>query len=334
MKTQQSLSVWDGNSTTQSFLSVWDEKTISGQQINNSMETSTYTNIEMKRNAPEWVQRSLLRTSGTESWTINQVPDYPDYECRWIEYKATSGNNEKLCGHRDPDGVTDTIEKDGNFRHCDILPKLWDKAKKDENSIYLEIGANIGSCVMEMLLSTEAKIILFEPHPKNLFCIKNTVSVLDSKYQDRVVIVPVALGATSETNTIFAAKGNMGNSIVGKSIKDMDRDEFPKEDQHTIFVERLDSIVSSKNVNVPLTKMDAQGFECNVLSGMNQELADTLQLVKFEVARRHLGAQGCDDLLNRFRSKGFDIRKENGELVDGEWQQFYRMMELHAVRQN
>lgn len=82
------------------------------------------------------------------------------------------------------------------------------------------MGVIIRSCVVEMLLSTDAKVIAFEPHPNNLFVLLNTIAAMDDSYQEHVVVVPVALGGESSIETTYAAKGNMGNSVVGKVIKD------------------------------------------------------------------------------------------------------------------
>jgi FkbM family methyltransferase len=277
---------------------------------------------------------SLVRLSG-DGWTVNQVPPY-EYSCRWLDYRATSGKVAKFCGHSDPDGVTESIATRGHFHHCNVLPSLWNSKDlpKTPNSIYLEIGANIGSCVVEMLLSTDAKIILFEPHPKNLFCIHQTLQA-NHGFSDRVVIVPVALGGETSHSTIFAATGNMGNSVVGKIIKDNPGQAFDQKDQHKIPIERLDSIITNAagtNIDIPLVKMDAQGFECHIVNGINIALAQQIYKIKFEVSRNHLRNQECNDLLEKLRQLDFQITLENGTPVQGEWQQFTRMMELHAVR--
>ena len=64
-----------------------------------------------------------------------------------------------------------------------------------------------------------------------------------------------------------------------------------------VFVERLDSILYSKNIKIGLVKLDAQGFECNVLEGMGQELAQTIDVIKLEYAKKWLDAHECTDLL-------------------------------------
>jgi hypothetical protein len=94
-----------------------------------------------------------------------------------------------------------------HLSHCDVLPKLWNDAAARRrhsssdhddddnisNYVYVEIGANIGSCIMEMLLATNAQIIAFEPHPMNVYNIKKTVSQLDKSYQDRLLLFPIGL---------------------------------------------------------------------------------------------------------------------------------------------
>ena len=59
--------------------------------------------------------------------------------------------------------------------------------------------------------------------------------------------------------------------------------------------------------------MDSQGFECQILEGFDQNLADKIQKVKFEVSGKYLRAQGCWDLFYRFRGLGFEIESEDGK---------------------
>jgi FkbM family methyltransferase len=282
------------------------------------------------------LSKSLLRMSGN-GWQINSDPhaDGNKFECKWLDFQAqASGKTAKFCGHSIPDGVTDSIAKNKHFHHCNILPGMWKdlESVRTEKSIYVEIGANIGSCVMEMLLSTDANIVAFEPHPRNVFTIRSSIAALDKSYQDRVVIVPVGLGAEGATNTIFAAAGNMGNSVVGMVIKDGRNQQFKEEDQFSIRVERLDSIISTYP-DIALIKMDVQGFECHVMDGISQDLANRMNKVKFEVSLNHLRKQGCRDLFAKFRNLGFDLSVENGKKIpDGEHTQLKRMTEMVAIR--
>jgi len=185
---------------------------------------------------------------------------------------------------------------------------------------------------MEMLLSTEAKVIAFEPNPRNQFVMKNTIAALDKSYQERFVLVPVALGKESAKNKIYTAKGNSGNSVVGKIVKDNRNQVFEESEQYDIRVESISSIISTLP-DIAFIKMDAQGFECQILSGLDQGLANKIRNIKFEVAKKHLRQQGCTDLLSKFRDLGFRITDESGrKTIEGETNQFNRMTELVAMR--
>ena len=237
--------------------------------------------------------------------------------CEMTTFKSSSGKEAKMCVHAFEDIISDSIRRDGNWRDCNVLSELWNEQKKKNATddplldyYYVDIGMNIGSCVMEMLLETDAKIIAFEPHPLNLYNLKKTISQLDKSYQDRLLLFPIGLGNVTSTSTIYSASNNMGNSVIGKIIKDGKSlgQKFDAKYQFIIFVERLDSILESNNIhNIRLMKMDAQGFECKILEGMGSNLASKITMVKFEYAGQHLLGQGCTDFLQRMNAYQFSI---------------------------
>merc|ERR1712045_939277 len=117
-----------------------------------------------------------------------------------------------MCCHDPADElVSRQISERKRFHDCDVLSRMWNESldKTNNNSVYLDIGANIGSCVMEMLLSTDAKIIAFEPHPHNQLALHNTIRMLDESYQRRFVLVPVALGSQKTKIKLYASATNM-----------------------------------------------------------------------------------------------------------------------------
>jgi FkbM family methyltransferase len=171
----------------------------------------------------------------------------------------------------------------------------------------IDIGANIGTCLMEMLLSTKANIVAFEPHPMNVYNIKKTVSNLGKEYQDRIMLFPVGLGSTQSSSTIYSGHDNMGNSQLGTSIQDWDSQEFREHLQFTAFIERLDSILDATKIDsIKFVKMDCQGFECNAVDGMGA-VAEKIKYMKFEYAQRFLLAQGCTDIVPRLKKLGFAV---------------------------
>lgn len=272
------------------------------------------------------LKKALARVSG-DGWDLNpksvmesETAKQENLECMWIDFVSSSGKTAKFCGHPDGDLVTRQIGKQKRWPDCDILPKFWNDngLTKDENSVYVEIGGNIGACVMEMLLSTNAKVIAFEPHPRNQFMLQHTIQALSPEYQERFLLVPVALGKEYARSEIYASHRNMGNSVVGKIIKDFGKQNTNDFVKYDIVVESISSILNAGTdslVNIPLIKMDAQGFECQILEGLHQNLANRIKKVKFEVTRRHLQPQGCMDLFDRFRNLGFEIESEAGVKV-------------------
>ena len=140
------------------------------------------------------------------------------FNCLMTPFISSASSKEaQICVHTFNDFITNTIKSDRRWYDCNILPELWNNRKMDDghgggNSYYVEVGANIGSCVLEMLLSTNANIIAFEPHPMNVYNLKKTMSQLDKSYQDRLMLFPIGLGDSPGQSTIYSANDNMGNS--------------------------------------------------------------------------------------------------------------------------
>jgi len=274
---------------------------------------------------------SLLRIHG-DGWKIvdwNEAHEKSRYICDWKLFNSTTGKTAQMCVHPFKDIVSGSVRRIGRWKDCDTLTNYWAKGIDNGKSIYVEIGANIGTCVMEMLLSTDANIIAFEPHPRNLFCLRSTISKLSSEYQERVTLFPIALGDKKGVSTIYSARGNMGNSVVGTKIRDFDSQVFDEAEQTDIHLERLDSVFST-NIDVKLMKIDAQGFECNILEGMGTNIGKKIQQIKFEWAKKWLDNQNCTDLLPKFRSFGFVIYGGR-RIFTGDYQP-EKLTDLYATR--
>eukprot|EP00578_Thalassiosira_sp_NH16_P006298 CAMPEP_0181121866 /NCGR_PEP_ID=MMETSP1071-20121207/24984_1 /TAXON_ID=35127 /ORGANISM="Thalassiosira sp., Strain NH16" /LENGTH=362 /DNA_ID=CAMNT_0023206749 /DNA_START=96 /DNA_END=1184 /DNA_ORIENTATION=- len=273
-----------------------------------------------EQNTHPVLQKALIKTKGpgwdiTPSWFFNtKTPQ----DCQWQTFRATSSETAQMCCHKDNDFLSQKIAKEGRTRHCDILVQLWkDSTTKTKNSIYLDIGANIGSCVMEMLLSTDANILAFEPHPVNGWLLQQTLSKLDPSLQRRVVLLPIGLGKEFATNKIYASQRNMGNSVVGTIVKDFEWEKDSDFVPLDIVIEPLSNILSPQ-VNIPLMKLDIQGFECEVLQGLTPELAANIAKIKFEVAPKWLLSHNCKDLYQHFTNLGFRVQNEKtGQILEG-----------------
>ena len=74
-----------------------------------------------------------------------------------------------MYAHKFLDIVSLCIQLKDRWTECDILPTLWNAATNNEKSVYVDIGANIGSCLMEMISGTDTNTIAFKPHTMDLF---------------------------------------------------------------------------------------------------------------------------------------------------------------------
>jgi len=277
---------------------------------------------------PTTFPESALQILKGEGWELVNFANASfrqdlNYSCEFVPFVSTSGNTAEMCVHTLRDLVSNHIRSKKRWSDCDPLPRLWNENVDKNNSstasptdrVYVEIGANIGSCVLEMLLSTDANIVAFEPHPLNQYVLHNTLARLGPEYQRRVALVPVALGGSVGASSIYTGEGNMGNSVVGKAIKDFPKQQLKK--PVDIRIERLDSILLG-DVPIPLLKLDAQGFECHILDGISASIAGNIRTLKFEMASKWLKKQQCFDLLPRLKKLNFTITSTHGIVVDAD----------------
>jgi FkbM family methyltransferase len=238
--------------------------------------TTDYSFVSFSAASTPIVEADIIKKRQGDGWEVwdGQTVLHENradmtFECRWVQFTPSLDLNKHIpmCVHKERDIVSTTIIRRGRWSDCDDLPILYNKrANPEVNIFHIEIGANIGACVMEMLFSTDARIVAFEPNPKNLFCLTATLSKLDEELRNRVTLFPVALGEKTGSSTINMAKGNFGNSVVSKIVKDTASQEFLP--PLPIQVETLDDLLDPSHLNAGLVKMDAQGFECYIMNGM------------------------------------------------------------------
>jgi FkbM family methyltransferase len=256
-----------------------------------------------------------------------------EVSCIWTDFKPfssldkneTSSSYSRMCRYpvETDEYVSGKLMTIGRFEDCDNLPSLWREAtekysfarqhtlKSNKTMIYLDVGGNIGSCVMEMLHSTDdaVNIVVFEPHPHNLAQLTRTIHGLAPHFRNRVVVFPIGVGDVTDGNfTMHMASNNRGNSVIGPTpIKDAPSQEFLR--PTSIFVERLNDIFNADEVVIPLMKMDIQGFECKAWDGMSSILP-VVDIIKTEAERKFLIGQGCrpQELRKRISIAGFTFK--------------------------
>lgn len=176
---------------------------------------------------------------------------------------------------------------------------------------YLELGGNIGSCLMEMLQSTNANVVIFEPHPLNLSQMTTTLMRQPQAVRDRVALFPIGVGDVTAEFEMHMASNNCGNSVLEKPLKDAPSQQFIAPTR--VYVERLDDIFKTddnknNNLVIPLVKMDIQGYECKALSGM-PNLLKSVHTITTEADKFWKTGHGCSpenlkNYLGNFNVKG------------------------------
>ena len=226
------------------------------------------------------------------------------------------------------DRISRHVRNKGQWIGCDHYVEMWHtqrikrntsiqtgKLGRDKQDVIVEVGANIGACTLQLLLQTNATVLAFEPSPLNLFHLTNSLyrtGLSNPLLASRVVVFPIAVGDRNGPDTIFVAKGNVGNSVVTERVRDHASQDMSL--SYPIEVRKLDFVLSAqsftRSYSISMLKVDVQGFECRALSGMTSiVLAGAVSTMTIELANGWLSAQGCSAqlALKQMRSLGFQL---------------------------
>ena len=227
----------------------------------------------------------------------------------------------------DNDWVSNNIRQWGSWPDCRLLLHLWERsgagvdgARPDD--IFVDIGANIGACTVELLARTNATVIAVEPNPANLYHLTRTLKMASSHkrpdFASRVAVLPVGLGPSPAWSTIVADVKNSGNSVIkGVSSHPMRYRDGAGVDNVTVElpvrVLPLDTLLPSGfgARRVRLMKLDVQGSECSVLSGAVRLLGDVEAITAEYDPSQHRSRvlNGCEPetLRSLLRRNGFSL---------------------------
>lgn len=161
--------------------------------------------------------------------------------------------------------------------------------------VFVDIGASFGY-FSRMIAHRfpSAKVHAFEPLPLMVSLLRlNTY-----EFGDRVTVWPTALGA---------ARGTVGMSVATENVGDARANTETGVYEIVAPLSRFDDLVAGR---VDVVKIDTQGFESDVITGMARTCAENPQiklLLEFwpeAISQRHLRPS---DVLGRYRSMGFEI---------------------------
>jgi FkbM family methyltransferase len=178
----------------------------------------------------------------------------------------------------------------------------------------LDVGANIGvhAIPLAQKIGTSGKLFAFEPVPFVQHKLKKNIELNQVK---NIEIIPHALSNEEiEISTNFGADTNNFGTF---SLADTDQGG-----QLKISTLIGDKFVDNNNINhIKLIKIDVEGFEYKVLSGLKNTILNQKPVLFFEfdsnyIHRADSSANDFNDLLfDVFKYKVFKINKSNLEVV-------------------
>lgn len=206
-----------------------------------------------------------------------------------------------------PDG-----SKSGKFAERLSCGNQCEKELGTKTGIYVDIGANIGTCVMQMLARLDvSQVVAFEPSPANLFYMTNSafkrIQDGDPRILKNLVLYPNPVGAERSMHTLYEQPGNAGNTGVNTTVMGKKMDGVAVE---TIT---LDEVFMSNGPPpyIHLMKVDAQGYEVKILQGAKRLLASgAINAMHIEVAPWWLIGQKTSvvEYLSTLHVNSFDLR--------------------------
>ena len=162
----------------------WNLEWLSQDHRHDDSESAIADNAVKRLDAPK---PFIKMTQGADnaSWKlidwINPFSpeEESEFNCKWTMFQSVaSGKQAHMCMYSFHDVISSIIKRFKRRGDCNQLLDLWATNNRDDDeSLYMEIGANIGSCIMEMLLETNAAVIVLktashEPLQPQTYCVE------------------------------------------------------------------------------------------------------------------------------------------------------------------
>lgn len=160
-----------------------------------------------------------------------------------------------------------------------------------ENALVLDIGAHIGEFAIAAS-QYAGKVICFEPDPAaRSALIKNTAEI------NNIEVRPIALSNRTGKTKFYVATEHADSSLFRPEVftESIEIDAFRLDDL-SISVEQYKRVV---------LKMDAEGFEPEVLEGGLKWIKSNLQLAAIDVAPERAGSDTYREVKSILESAGF-----------------------------
>jgi len=212
-----------------------------------------------------------------------------------------------MCLRPYADFMSDIVRQLKRWPDCAALAYLWTKlpdshvakhsspfapcGRSGVKRLFVDIGANIGSCTMQMLSRPDvAEVVAFEPDRKNLFYLTGGV-LKNQGYGSKLKLFPMALGNSDGPHQMFVTAG-------GKTVMHAATVANPVLPLHSVKTETstLDEVFLAGSHQAPyihVMKIHSQGLEVKILEGGRQLLeSGAINAIHFELAPMWLLSAG------------------------------------------
>jgi FkbM family methyltransferase len=136
-----------------------------------------------------------------------------------------------------------------------------------------DVGTYIGlyTLFFARAVGEGGRVIGFEPHPENFNAVRTNVSLNEFR---NVELFSIGVGGTKGT-AVMVAGSDSGLSSIAESGKRL-LEERGHTSRFTVEVDTLDNIIAQRHLPAPgLVKIDVEGLEFEVVSGMAKTMADS-----------------------------------------------------------
>ena len=230
----------------------------------------------------------------------------------------------KQCIHPYEDVVSDILRRRGYWVDCLFPVRLWFRyfAKiypaAVSNAVFVDAGANIGSCSLSML-SYGIRTVALEPVPTNLLYLQRSIAFNKDKranmFEKNLQLFPVAVGSSKGTAVIYVQEGNAGNSVLN-SVTSVTAEGHSHAANFTVNVDTLDNILwpdaSQDPPLIGVLKVDVQGYEAHALQGARRLLqASAIKFVQIELDRKALEVANSTvrNVVSLLQENGFSMHR-------------------------
>ena len=136
----------------------------------------------------------------------------------------------------------------------------------NKESTYLDIGSNLGLMALyaSKCVGPNGKVLAFEPESKIFQTLEANIKL---NQITNIEPIPIALGSSKGTATIYNSKTNLGAASLIPSEKLTGHESITN-------IEKLDDLVREKAIQlIRMMKIDVEGWELEVLKGSRDVLS-------------------------------------------------------------